>query len=97
MVTISHITRKAFWPWQRRLHIQLNEYLYTLCGKTPGWWGTYEINNKNPSCGKCMSMKEDRDKGVREMMDMYFPKWKPEDCCGNKESCCGGAFEGNGS
>jgi hypothetical protein len=23
------------------------------------------------------------------------PPWKPENCCGNKETCCGGALDGH--
>ena len=34
---------------------------------------------------------------VERKINKNDPNWKPEDCCGNKESCCGGAFDGNGT
>ena len=95
-ITVT-ILRKAFWPWERRLHISVEKFLATLCGKTCGWWGTYEVNNETPTCGKCIGIKKQRDREVRKYMDEQYPHWGPEDCCGNKDTCCGGAFDGNGT
>ena len=49
--------RPAFWPWERRIHISLDNLTTTLCGKTYRWWGVWEAagNANKPTCGKCIS------------------------------------------
>ena len=68
--------RFAFWPWERRIHISLDNLTTTLCGKTLAWWGTWEAANNVPydaTCEKCVKEKGSRNSGYSRERDTPLP------------------------